>query len=632
MGCQGWSAKIAPQGSLSLCMIVRDEEELLPKCLASVRGLVDEIIIVDTGSQDTTIAIAQAAGAQVSFFTWIEDFAQARNASLQQATGEWILILDADEVVTDEFRQQLPEVLRSKEPIAYEVICESSHDGGVSYGPVLRLFRNLAGVHYTRPYHEQVIFPVNGAIGYEPLLRIRHQGYEPERFRQRQKLERGLRIMTRYLMDHPEDHYLRLKVAGLLAAAANDQPQALAQARQALQGFHQNLAIYHPYILFEAHYICGKAQLSLGYFEQARHELDLALSLPLPAQQTLESLIALIEIALHQQDFEQIRLLCAQGIAIDPGRYHWSMFLGWLAWLDEHDAVGAELLLQQACSLAPKQAEPWSVLGRIYQHQGASQQAQHCLEKAATLDLEHPDHQFRLGCIYAQRQRLVLAQKAFKQALVLAAKHPELWSRVRDDSQMALAQIYQRWDFYYAQELEPPVMQGCFDRVTAFLLDRNLSVLDLGCGMGVLGQYLVDVIPAYLGVDNSSQALAKLHLWQLPSLQADLQVPLPLADATWECIVLSHVLEYLPQAHTVLQEAARVLKPGGWLIVATHSGIPLSHGPKPYRAYDEETLTSLLSEISSEERLWFCSFQELVTTVEGDVVTFPTLLLFAQKS
>lgn len=84
-------------GAISLCMIVKNEEALLDKCLSSVHGLVDEIIVVDTGSTDRTVEIAQAHGARIEHFKWCDDFAAARNYSLGFARGEWILILDADE-------------------------------------------------------------------------------------------------------------------------------------------------------------------------------------------------------------------------------------------------------------------------------------------------------------------------------------------------------------------------------------------------------------------------------------------------------------------------------------------------------------------------------------------------------
>jgi tetratricopeptide (TPR) repeat protein len=82
---------------LSICMITRNEESMLPGCLASVRGLADEVIVVDTGSDDGTVDIARRAGARVSQMAWRDDFAAARNASLALARGAFVLVLDADE-------------------------------------------------------------------------------------------------------------------------------------------------------------------------------------------------------------------------------------------------------------------------------------------------------------------------------------------------------------------------------------------------------------------------------------------------------------------------------------------------------------------------------------------------------
>lgn len=77
-------------------MIVKDEEEWLAQCLESVQGAVDEIIVVDTGSSDRSNDIARQYGARIVPYVWCDDFAAARNAGLEQATGEWILFLDAD--------------------------------------------------------------------------------------------------------------------------------------------------------------------------------------------------------------------------------------------------------------------------------------------------------------------------------------------------------------------------------------------------------------------------------------------------------------------------------------------------------------------------------------------------------
>ena len=84
---------------LSLCLIARDEEVRLERCLESVRALVDELCVLDTGSRDATRALAQRLGARTAAFEWCDDFAAARNASLELATGDWALVLDADEAL-----------------------------------------------------------------------------------------------------------------------------------------------------------------------------------------------------------------------------------------------------------------------------------------------------------------------------------------------------------------------------------------------------------------------------------------------------------------------------------------------------------------------------------------------------
>src|SRR3990172_5263948 len=87
--------KILP--TISLCMMVKNEEEMLPRCLESVKAWVDEIIIVDTGSCDGTLEIARGYTQKVYLHPWFDDFSGMRNITLSYATGDWILVLDADE-------------------------------------------------------------------------------------------------------------------------------------------------------------------------------------------------------------------------------------------------------------------------------------------------------------------------------------------------------------------------------------------------------------------------------------------------------------------------------------------------------------------------------------------------------
>src|SRR5206468_7897001 len=102
-----------PRPKVTLTLIVRDEETNLSNCLGSVRGVFDEIVVVDTGSVDRTKEIAQEYGARVFDFPWIEDFAAARNAALALATGDYAFWLDADDVLDPPERDKLRALLDS---------------------------------------------------------------------------------------------------------------------------------------------------------------------------------------------------------------------------------------------------------------------------------------------------------------------------------------------------------------------------------------------------------------------------------------------------------------------------------------------------------------------------------------
>jgi len=102
--------------TVSLCMIVKNEEAYLADCLASAKPFVDEMVIVDTGSTDRTVEIAQRFGANVFHFPWCDDFAAARNESLRHASGDWILEVDADERVPPELAQEIRAAIETAAP------------------------------------------------------------------------------------------------------------------------------------------------------------------------------------------------------------------------------------------------------------------------------------------------------------------------------------------------------------------------------------------------------------------------------------------------------------------------------------------------------------------------------------
>ncbi|HAN46089.1 MAG TPA: hypothetical protein DCQ32_06000 [Cyanobacteria bacterium UBA8156] len=179
---------------VSLCAIVRNEAHQLGRCLASVAPHVDEMVVVDTGSTDHTVAIAQGFNARVYEFAWCDDFAAARNAALAHVTGDWVLVVDADEelvVVNPAWQQVLAQTAPMVLALNREEVGLPNFVGG--FHP--RLFWHGPGVHYEGRYHEQLRYPEPVPVQPWADVRLKHHGNaDPEAVR-RKTLTRDIPIL-----------------------------------------------------------------------------------------------------------------------------------------------------------------------------------------------------------------------------------------------------------------------------------------------------------------------------------------------------------------------------------------------------------------------------------------------------
>jgi len=196
--------------TISLCMIVKNEEEHLPKALNSVKDAVDEIIIVDTGSTDNTVEIAKSFGARVYYYEWNNDFASARNEALKYATCDWILSMDADEEMKKEDIIKLKEIIRNISNdflgIALPVISKSE-DNEETINYVIRVFKNRDDIRFRRKIHEVVdysIHDVGGKVLKLTDISINHKGYENQK-RIMEKIERNSKILEEEFIANPDD-------------------------------------------------------------------------------------------------------------------------------------------------------------------------------------------------------------------------------------------------------------------------------------------------------------------------------------------------------------------------------------------------------------------------------------------
>ena len=207
-----------PASRLTVCLITKNEEQFIGQCLESIRPIADQIVLVDTGSTDWTTSIAGRFGAEIYKFKWCDDFSAARNAALEKATGDWVLMLDADEELPADQQEKLLKLLRDPKAVAYRLpmIDKGHEEAGVSHVP--RLFRNAPGLFYVGRVHEQVFSSVEvrrTEWGLENLFgdaTLLHHGYTKEMVTSRDKIARNLRLLEMAVEEMPGEPNLLMNL------------------------------------------------------------------------------------------------------------------------------------------------------------------------------------------------------------------------------------------------------------------------------------------------------------------------------------------------------------------------------------------------------------------------------------
>ena len=200
--------------TVTAALIVKNEEAHLDRCLSSLKGIVDEIVVVDTGSNDRTIEIAQKHGAKIGHFEWCNDFSAARNASLERATGNWILWIDADEEFVSSGAALIKNAVTRPHfgGFAIEIVNFTADDQDQTqyiHAPI-RLFRNLPDVRFTGRIHEQIVhgLTARGLPGATlEGARLLHYGYRPSEMEAKGKLARTLELLQKEVLDHPTEAF-----------------------------------------------------------------------------------------------------------------------------------------------------------------------------------------------------------------------------------------------------------------------------------------------------------------------------------------------------------------------------------------------------------------------------------------
>lgn len=268
---------------LSLCMIVKDEAVNLSKCLDSVRSVVDELIVVDTGSTDETIAIAQSYGATIQSISWNHDFAAARNAALQFVTGDWVLVLDADERLVDGIGKNLRQAIANENCLVVNLVRQEIGATQSPYSLVSRLFRRHPDLQFRRPYHAMIDDSVLEVLQREPNwiieelqeTAILHEGYRAEAIANRNKAHSARLAMERFLTQHPGDPYVCSKLGALYLD--------LERPTYGIELLERGLKTENldPPVAYELHYHLGIAYNKMRCVAQAAYHYQQAIQQPL---------------------------------------------------------------------------------------------------------------------------------------------------------------------------------------------------------------------------------------------------------------------------------------------------------------------------------------------------------------
>jgi GT2 family glycosyltransferase/Tfp pilus assembly protein PilF len=211
---------------LALCMIVKDEAKDLEKCMGSVIDLVDEVIVVDTGSTDNTKNIAEKYCAKVFPYKWNSDFSAARNFALEHTKSEWILVLDADEELSADSAAVLLNSIKSPVTDAFTVkiinILEDDSFSKYDIFPLTRLFRNKESFRYEGIIHEQIKLSILKECGIisDSEIQILHHGYRKV---DKDKISRNSNLLYNALEKEPENQYYLYQLGSTLFAMADNE-------------------------------------------------------------------------------------------------------------------------------------------------------------------------------------------------------------------------------------------------------------------------------------------------------------------------------------------------------------------------------------------------------------------------
>jgi len=399
---------------VSLCMIVKDEEAYLPRCLKSVKDYVDEIIVVDTGSTDKTVEIARSFGVKVYFHPWENDFSKHRNQSIRYASGDWILIMDADEELKGGSGDLIKDAISKEniDSVMVTVVSYFNNKTSQSLTNQVRLFRKRAGIYYSSPVHNQL-------IGYKSTITypiyLYHYGYDLSPEKMKAKFIRTSTLLKQMIKKEPERfrHHHDLAVCyhsnNMFREAASEGCKAIELAEKEGLG-NGALALWSHFITAFAYFKLDDLQNSEKYALRALNRWP----------EHLDSHFVLVLVYHRMKNWEYLKRSADNYLKIlrvlweDPGRFGYTinnsaneewrvrLALGDF-YLERGEEEKAKEEFNRALLVTPNRFECHKIMGEFYRNRKLSEKAEENYINALKDNPEYPDALFGLALLYKSK-------------------------------------------------------------------------------------------------------------------------------------------------------------------------------------------------------------------------------------
>src|SRR3989344_4970342 len=384
--------RLLKRPTISLCMIVKNEETTLAQCLESVRGLVDEIVIGDTGSKDSTKKIAAKFTTNLHDISWNNSFADARNEVLKKATGDWVLILDADEVLSSSDHRKMREAVNRWDVTGFQLLTRNYSNNSLVMGwmPTLekelsrnaagwypslkvRLFQRKENIMFIGEMHEIVDEVIHSQNGKTEFLNAFVYHYGTLHDKSADENADALKRTDEKIKQNPNDAKAYFELGVQLKDAQ--------QFEQAEQAFQRSIDIQEKSVM---------QRLNLAVVQQKQNKMDAAIKnyeAVLKKYNSADAYFGLGFCWFRKNSMKKAANFFAQAIQLNP--YFVDAYVNLGAILEKVSKFdAAEQLLKKAISLHPQLARAHYNLGVVYEKTEETKKAIECYRKAITLNYQ----------------------------------------------------------------------------------------------------------------------------------------------------------------------------------------------------------------------------------------------------